>query len=310
VFGGRFENTSTDVSRFRRSGTGANLTDFARLSQSGDYDNFLPSVTFGYDLTESLKFRVGIAQAVGRPNPSDLGGADTVAANGDVTRGNPNLKAREGDSLDLSLEYYFPRNGGVASIGVFKKSIQNEIFRLLTQENVNGVVTTISQPQNASASQVSGLELNFIRNNLDFLPGFLKNFGFSANATFLEAETTILGATGASLTVNQLPGQADFLANAAIFYENGPFRTRLSYAYVDAYKSAIGLTSATDRTEGEAIQYDLQARYSFGDRFEIIAEVKNLTNEEKVAFTGPNQNIARDINRYGRQFWVGAAFKY
>jgi len=24
--------------------------------------------------------------------------------------------------------------------------------------------------------------------------------------------------------------------------------------------------------------------------------------------TGPNQDIARDINRFGRQFWLGAAF--
>ena len=45
-----------------------------------------------------------------------------------------------------------------------------------------------------------------------------------------------------------------------------------------------------------------------GRQVEIIAEARNLTNAARLVLTGPDQNIARDINRFGRQFWLGAAF--
>ncbi|KAK0338605.1 hypothetical protein LTR94_037931, partial [Friedmanniomyces endolithicus] len=72
----------------RRQGTGANVADFTRVTQSGDYDNFLPSATLSYDLTGDVKLRLAYAQAVGRPNPSQLGSAEVLNNDGSISRGN------------------------------------------------------------------------------------------------------------------------------------------------------------------------------------------------------------------------------
>lgn len=315
IFGGRWEQTDTEIDRMRRQGTGANLSDFTRVSQSGDYDNFLPSATLSYDLTDDVKLRLAYAQAVGRPNPSQLGNAEVVNNDGGISRGNANLKAREGRSYDASLEYYLPGNGGMLSVGVFHKTIDNEIYSLLTRETIDGVEVDVTQPQNAGEAEVSGLELNFIRNNLDFLPGFLSDFGVSANATWLAAETTVLGANGVGRAVDFLPGQSEFLGNLAVFYERDGLRARVSYAYVgDAY-SSVGTAPANDRVLQASHQVDLQARYAVNDRIELIGEVRNLIDDEKITFrnleaAGRNHELATDVSFYGRQLWAGVAMRF
>ena len=309
VIGGRFESTDTDARTVQRRAVGT-ADVFTTQSRSGGYDDFLPSVTFGYELAEGLRLRLAYAEAVGRPDPSALAGAETVAANGDLSRGNPDLKARKGRSYDAALEYYAAGGGSLMSIGLFRKDVDDEIYSYLEQESLNGVVTNVTQPRNAESARITGLELNMIQNRLGFLPGFLANFGFSANATFLDGKTTIR-ATGARRDLSRLPGQAEFLGNVAVFYEAGGFRARLSYAYTGEYSTAVSATSpASDRTEGDFQQLDAQLRYALGERLELIGEVRNLSDERRINFTGAGQDVARDVNQFGRQFWIGAAMKF
>ena len=315
IFGGRWEQTETDIDRMRRQGTGASLADFTPVSASAEYDNFLPSATLSYDLTDAIKLRLAYSEGVGRPNPSQLGSAEVLNNDGSISRGNADLQARDGKSYDASLEYYLPGNNGLMSIGVFHKKIGNEIYTLLTREVIDGTEVDVSQPQNAAEAEVSGLELNFIRNNLDFLPGILSDFGVSANATWLNAETSVLGSNGVSRDIDFLPGQSDFLGNAAIFYERDGFRGRISYAYVDDAYTSVGVTPATDRVLKASHQVDLQARYAINDRVEIIGEVRNLIDDEKVTYRnvesgGRNYELATDVSFYGRQLWAGVAMRF
>lgn len=309
VFGGRFETTDTDARTVQRRTVGT-ADVFTTQNRSGTYDDFLPSVTFGYELADGLRLRLAYAEAVGRPDPSALAGAEAVAANGDITRGNPELKARKGRSYDAALEYYGSGAGTLISVGVFRKDVDDEIYSFLQQELVNGVVTNVTQPRNAESARITGLELNLIQNSLGFLPGILSDFGFSANATLLDGTTTIRSGN-LRRELSRLPGQAEFLANVAVFYERGGFRARLSYAYTGEYFTAVSASSpATDRTEGDFQQLDAQLRYAVGDTLEVITEVRNLTDERRINFTGPFQDLARDVNQFGRQFWVGAAMKF
>jgi len=309
IFGLRHERTETDADTFRR--TTVNGADvFTPQRNSASYSDLLPSVTFAYDLRDGLRLRLAYAEAVGRPNPSQLAGAETVEGNGDISRGNPELKARYGRSYDAALEYYMPERGGIMSLGIFRKDVDDEIYTFIEPQVVDGQTVNVSQPRNAEGARVQGVELNFIRNTLDFLPGPLSNFGFSANATFLDGETVIRG-TGVRRELDKLPGQADFLANAALFYETGPFSARLTYAYTGEYKSAVNAANAAaDRTEGAFRQFDFQTRYQFSPSIEVVGEVRNLSGERRINFTGPNQNIAADVNEFGRQFWVGTTLSF
>ncbi|MFN3370875.1 MAG: TonB-dependent receptor [Sphingomonadaceae bacterium] len=308
IFGVRYEDTGTRATGVQRRTQGA-ADIFTRTSRRSGYDHWLPSVTGRFDLTDDLRLRAAFFQAVGRPNPNQVAGAEIVNADGSLSRSNPDLKARFGTSYEASLEYYFPDQLGIASVAVFHKRVKDEIFTFIERESVNGVLVDVNQPRNAEDARVTGLELNLIVNRFGFLPGFLADFGASGNMTFLSGRTTIV-ATGVRRDLKQLPGQADFLANAALFYESGWFRGRVSYAHIGRHKTAVNAASpAADRTEAPFDQFDAQARAVVNDRIEIIGEVRNLTNQQRLNLTGPNQDIARDINRFGRQFWIGMAFK-
>ena len=302
IFGGRYEDTATSVERNRTQGTVQ-----SRVTREGQYDHFLPSVTFLYDITDSLRLRAGAARAVGRPNPSQLASGETVnQTTGAINRGNPDLLAREGDSYEASLEYYMPGNTGVFSIGVFRKEIKNEIVtRLTVAGGPNG--EDVTQPVNATLAEVQGVELNAVINNLP-LPGWWSNFGVSANASFIDGSFDTGGVRG---TVDVLQGQADTLGNLALFYEQGPFRARAAYSYVgEAFTSvsATDLAGITDRYDAALGTIDLQARYTINDRFELIGEIRNATNQEKINYTG--NDIYRDVSFYGRQFWIGTTFGF
>lgn len=302
ILGGRFEDTETLVVRARTEG--ANVS---RVARKGGYDNFLPSITATYDLTDRLKLRAAAFQAVGRPNPSQLASGETVnQATGALNRGNPDLQARKGDSYEVSLEYYLPGNEGLFAIGVFRKEIENEIITRLTPGGgPNG--EDVTQPINVTSAEVTGVELSGIINSLP-LPGLLSNFGVSANATFLDGSFDTGGTRG---TVNMLQGQSDVLFNMALFYEQGPFRARASYAHIGEARTSISATDASglsDRIDEATDTVDVQARYTLTNGVELIAEVRNVTDEDKVNLTG--NGIYRDVSFYGRQFWVGASANF
>ena len=136
------------------------------------------------------------------------------------------------------------------------------------------------------------------------------DLGVSGNLTFLNGKIDIRDAT-ARRSLDQLPGQADFLANAAVFYERGPLRARLTYSHVGKFRNSVSASApANDQTTAAFEQIDAQARIKLMDGVEIIGEARNLTNAARLVLTGPNQNIARDINRFGRQYWLGLTFTW
>jgi TonB-dependent receptor len=189
------------------------------------------------------------------------------------------------------------------SLGLFQKSIADNIFSVtLGTTVIDGVTYTINQPRNTGDARISGLEVNFIRNNLDFLPSLFKNFGVSANATFVSSEATL--ANGAKIDqLNQMPNEQ---ANFAVFYEADSFRARLTYAYVG--ERLTGITPpdfAQNRYDEPYNQLDAQVRFKVG-RFDVIGEVRNLTDEHRVNYSSLG---GMDYNFFGRQFWLGVALK-
>lgn len=301
IFGGRFEDTATSVERNRTAGSVQ-----ARVTREGGYDNFLPSVTFSYDITPALRLRAAAFQAVGRPNPSQLAAGETVnQTTGAISRGNPDLQARKGDSYEAALEFY-PSQGGVIAAGLFRKEIANEIVtRLTPRAGPNG--EDVTQPVNVTTAEVNGLELSAVVPRLP-LSGIWSDFGIAANATFIDGGFDTGGARG---RVDELQGQSPILVNVAVFYERGPLRARLAYAYIGEARTSVSAADASglsDRYDRATNTIDTQLRYAVSDRVELIGEVRNLTNEDKVNFTGPG--VYRDVSIYGRQGWLGASYRF
>lgn len=309
----RWEKTETLVERQRSQGGVA-----SRVTRTNEYDNLLPSVTGYYDINDSLKLRASYFKAIGRPNPIDLAGSESVTIAGDGTpqlsRGNPDLKAREADNFDVSLEYFFPDDQGMASVAVFNKDISNEIFRFQDEETIDGVLTRVTQPRNVASAKISGIELSYVQNNLGTWLPALDGFGVSTNFTWFDASSDVVGNDNVKLReIDQLLQQPETILNAAVFYKRGPLETRLTYARSGAFPTGISTsaTAFTDRWDEAYFQLDWTGRYDLSDNLQLTAEVRNITNETKgnVLKHAAGDALA-DYSIYGRTMFVGVAYKY
>lgn len=309
IVGVRYEKTDVEAtSVVRRTVTGTD--QFTTVTRNSGYDDFLPSITGLYDVTDRLRLRAAYFKGVGRPNPNSVAGQELINADDSISRPNPELGPRRADSLEASAEYYLPDELGIVAVAAFHKNIKGEIYTFASQETIDGVLRTVSQPRNSEGAKVTGFEANIVLNKLSFLPWVFSDLGVSGNVTFLNGKIDIRDAT-ARRSLDQLPGQADFLANAAVFYERGPLRARLTYSHVGKFRNSVSAsTPANDQTTAAFEQIDAQARIKLLDGVEIIGEARNLTNAARLVLTGPNQNIARDINRFGRQYWLGVTFTW
>lgn len=309
----RWERTKTEVERPRTQGGVTSL-----VTRTGEYDHLLPSVTGYFDLTPQLRMRASYFRAIGRPNPIDLAGSESVTIGGDgvaqLSRGNPDLSAREADNFDLSLEYYLPRNQGLAAIAVFSKEIENEIFRFQSDETINGVLTRVTQPRNVAAASISGVELSLVLNNLGDFVAPLEGFGVNTNFTYFDGTADVVGVGNVVLRQSgQLLQQPETVFNASAFYKRGPFETRLTYARASAFPTAItaAATAADDREDNAYQQYDWTGRLSLNQKIQLTAEVRNISNEKRSNVqTAPAGDALRDYNIYGRTAFFGVAFKY
>ncbi|MCG7349955.1 TonB-dependent receptor [Sphingomonas sp. ACRSK] len=316
IFGLRYEDTSTEMVR---PSTVGDVTTI--VSRTGHYGNWLPSVTGYYDIIENLRLRASYYKGVGRPNPNHLAAGEryTPAGTDDedglatVSRGNPELKARTADSFGIGLEYYFPQRGGIVSVSYFHKAVKNDIFTGRTNGTFNGEEVVFSQPMNMADANVDGVEFNFVKNRLEFLPGLLKDFGISANWTHMRGRATVVMSDDSLRTLDYMREQPRDLVNFSLFYKSGPFQARGTYAYKSRYLKGINLTPATGTTldtyEYPYEQFDLQLRLKANDWVELIAEGRNLTDSYRNTFQDLDDPHIRDYNYTGRAFWVGASFK-
>lgn len=299
IFGGRYEDTATEVNGYRVNGN-----TVTPLNRKGTYDNFLPSVVFSYTILPNLKFRTAYFEAIGRANPSDLGTNESLNASSlTLSRGNPDLKPRKAKNYDAALEIYFPNKAGMISVAAFAKDLKDEIYSItLGKTIIDGAEYTVTQPQNVANSTISGLEFSVIKNNFDVLPGLLRNFGASANYTRLHGHADLPN----GVRTDRLNRQPAHQANVAVFYEDGPLKARVSYAYTgERYTSFSTTDPSTNRYDKAWKQVDFTARYSLG-RYQIIGEIRNLTDQHRENY---DQYGVRDLNYFGRQFWLGVAFK-
>lgn len=254
---------------------------------------------------------------MGRPNPLDLAGAEVVSTGADgapqLTRGNPDLAARKADNFDLSVEYYFPGDQGLASLAVFNKEISDEIFSFTDMEMIDGVSTRVTQARNVAQARVRGFEASLVQNRLTFLPGVLADFGYSANFTYIDGEVDVTGPGGGALRKSRLLQQPKTIVNASLFYKRGPFEGRATYARSSRFLTSLA-TSASDVQDREDAPYqqvDLSARYDLTTTLQLTAEARNVGNtRRRNNQTAAEGDLLRDYNIYGRTFFVGVAFRF
>ena len=281
---------------------------------------------------------------VPEPNSATLPAVYAANPTYTIVAGATNLKPYTSDSMDLSLEWY-NRPGGLFAIDFFQKKIKGYIGPITdpallcpTDGLINGVdyglgtlsiatsgpnsgkcvssntfnttagtqngIVSISGQTNLLPMTVSGIEL-VAQQNLDFLPGFWKNFGGSFNYGY----TTVDGkdASGKKIT---LPSVAQDNLNLIGYYETKKFGIRLVYNYRGKYDLAAGNTFVGDaRTVKARSQLDASASYNINNRISVSVDAFNLTDATRAEYEN-DPLLPRRIDYDGKtyQFTLRANF--
>ncbi len=279
------------------------------------------------------------------PEPNSAALPPVYAANPTYTvvAGATNLKPYTADSMDMSLEWY-NRPGGLFAIDVFQKKIKGYIGPI-TDANVlcpsdgkiNGVdygmgtlfigtgsnagkcfttatfnttagvqnaVVSISGQTNLLPMTVSGVEL-VMQQNLDFLPGFWKNFGGSMNYGY----TTVSGkdANGNKIT---LPSVAQDNLNLIGYYETKKFGVRLVYNYRGKYDLAAGNSFVGDARSVKArSQLDASASYNINNNISVSFDAFNLTDATRAEYEN-DPSLPRRIDYDGKTYQLTLNAKF
>ncbi|PIB95591.1 TonB-dependent receptor [Caulobacter sp. X] len=306
---------------------------------SREYHNTLPSLNVSAQPFENFFVRFAAAKVMTRPQLQNLtpGFTSISQSNQTLTRGNPDLNPMLSNNLDLSFEWY-PDKETLFSIGVFEKDIKSYIQTsavaipwaetglsdsLLSNGNTANTLFTVTTQINTPGGKLKGYEISLQR-PFTFLPAPFNHFGGIVNYTHVESDiqyviknptyagTPRVQTAPAVLITQPLVNLSPEAYNATLYYEQGPFKARVSASYRDPYliQVAPSATNNNDvRIKEKTLNIDTQVSYNFGN-FTVTLEGINLTDQEDSKLVDSTRMNSEEYVHYGRQYYLGLKWKF
>jgi TonB-dependent receptor len=294
------------------------------------YEDWLPSANVVWEINRDLFLRLAAAKVMSRPDlPSLTPTSSITATTQSGTINNPFLEPIRADTFDAALEWYF-KPGSLLSVAYFRKDIKTFVQRItsriqfselgLPAELLAGTPSTVSdffnvsQPFNTPGGPLEGIEVN-AQVQLDFLPGFLGNFGVLANYTHVTSTidyclTSVNGVCTVSTTAD-LIGLSKNTASGTLFYEDRKFSIRGTASYRDRYIRGIPGPAGSDiQGNSPNLFVDASASFAFTDNIKAILEVQNLTDERNNLYIDSTRRDTLFQSRIGRTFNFGVNFQF
>jgi TonB-dependent receptor len=309
---------------------------------SREYTNTLPALNVSAQPFENFYVRFAAAKVMTRPQLQNLTPGYTSQSQSaqTLTRGNPDLNPMLANNLDLSFEWY-PDKETLLSAGFFQKDIKSYIqtsavaipysetglpTSLLTNGNTVDTPFTVTTQINTPGGKLRGFELSAQR-PFTFLPAPFDKFGAILNYTHVKSDIqyviknptyTAAGVvprvqTAPAVMLTQpLVNLSPDAFNATLYYENGPFKARISGSYRDPYliQVAPSATNNNDvRIKEKTFNLDSQVSYNF-EKFTVTLEAINLTDQEDSKVDDSTRMVSEEYVHFGRQFYLGVKWKF
>ena len=297
VGGARLENNSQHVLGYRSTDT---------IDQTIHTDFLLPSVNAAYNFSEKSLVRVAYGKTLNRPEFREFAPVvyydfeELALIKGSLYESavNPHglsLKVAEINNFDVRYEFY-PSSGEMLHAGVFYKTIDNSILRVIDPGNVgdNKTFTYI----NGSTAYSAGFELD-VRKNLAFADNklgtkFFKDISFVGNLALSKSESKIDTVVfKGMIPTSTLQGQSPYVLNMGAYYQNEKvgLRGSLLYNVYGARLYAIGNIQTGAESIGELPfqSLDLTISKLFKRHYLLNFGIQNLL-DSKLSFV-------KDINR-------------
>ena len=343
------------------------------VEATNEYTDVLPSTNIVYEPFKDFLVRFAASKTMARPQLQALTPGTTSFSSGlnntnapSITVGNPYLNPFRSTNFDLSFERYFGRSGliGLALFykdlksfpqqlagesplqDVFEPAIVDQIIANITSPTLRayaeaGNVFAVRQFQDAPGGTIKGLEVN-VQTNFEWLGEAFRNFGVTANYTYLDSKLTYLtstslatrredrGLTGPEPTNTFAEGPflntSPHSFNSTLYYENETWSARVSGAYRKRYVNRFPLATGTCEvgittnnggpcnspvigdfgfTEN-TLNVDAAFAWNITDFLKLTLEGRNLTNEAQYRTMYENNPVTQSYGSTGRIFTAGA----
>jgi TonB-dependent receptor len=229
------------------------------VSNSRDYENWLPAVHVIKRWSEERVVRASYTETIARPKFTDLLPFESVAVGDGVFKniavlGNYDLMPTGSQNFDLAYERYFKKFGQFG-VSFFHKKLDGPIYteslqqlpgatpiithlnEKYTSDGLDDGVWFTEQVVNAGDGEITGVEISLAR-KLDFLPDPWNGFGLEGNITLTDSEVQLLVDIREN-EVAPLFKQSDLLANLSLYYENRFLLVRASMLWRSDYLNTV-----------------------------------------------------------------------
>ncbi|MBS3745881.1 MAG: TonB-dependent receptor [Wenzhouxiangellaceae bacterium] len=337
--------TDQSSTGFRVAGadTGAGTVEggFVPTTRGDSYNKFLPSLNLSFDLGNDLIGRLGASRVMARARMDQLNaglslGTDfTQLTSTDPNQsffsaggGNPGLRPLIANTVDVSFEKYFADNAGYIALAGYYKNLEdfinpNDSFLadfsafipdFLTPEQAEDLGTplgTVSGPTNNGDGDILGAEFTASVPLGPFIEP-LEGFGLISSVSYTDSSVQ-LGDNPDDITI---PGLSEWVINSTVYFERNGFQARVSHRYRDEFLSEVFGLSATrvQRSAKEESIIDAQIGYSFNtgplENLTITLQGNNLTDEPFTTFESFDERLIIDRQIFGRNFLLGASYRF
>ncbi len=295
---------------------------------SGSQTTWTPSILVNYRPIDNLVARFGYFRSTVNPDFRLIRRTNTIGIDlrenppfGDpsvtISEANPDLKPSTTDNFDFDVAYYFDDSPGLLRAGFFYKKISNNFTNVFFQgtptdgirervlselaplvdarpdlfEFQPNTVFRLNRPENGEGGKIYGFELEAIR-QLNFLPGFLSDFGVLGNLTYTKGDFPTLvqsfdadGNPGQTSLDRPLADQAAWVYNLSLDYARDGFEARLIYTRQTQTVTRYAITDL-NTTIPAFSTLDLRMSYNFdklGGNWTIFLEGDDLLRGKREA---------------------------
>lgn len=289
--------------------------DFANLAVDPKYNitRLLPSANMSYNFTEKSLVRVAYGKTLNRPEFRELAPFSYYDFNFNFLYvGNPGLKMASIHNVDVRYEFY-PSKGEQITIGGFYKYFQNPIEFLVDINSPGGGLKNVNFG-NANKAVSYGVELE-VKKSLDGLTAspFLDRINVLLNAALIKSRVDIPPSIAAGQDTNRpLMGQAPYVVNAALFYNNDQ-----SGWQVNALYNVVGKNIAFVGNENYHTVYlmprnvvDLTFSKRISEKFQLKGGISDILSQPMLLLQDGNNNgkLERKNDQVIQKFRPGQVF--
>jgi TonB-dependent receptor len=279
--------------------------------------DFLPSVSLIYQLSENMNLRLAGTQTLARPTFREIAPYSSKEfVNGEELVGNINLDRTLIQNYDLRWEWFL-RPGEIFAVSVFYKNLQNPIERAFADgSSASNKIITFT---NVDRAQILGAEFE-ARLGLDYLLDELNNFSLGFNLSLVNSTIDIpqtelnnrLAMDPSSETTRQLQGQSPYMINVDLTFSKTEWGTVAGF-YYNTFGERLSTVSANltpDVFEQPANLLNFTMSQQMFEYFYLNLSVKNLLDAEiREVYKYKGNDFTYQSYKIGRKISVGISYK-